>query len=211
MIRSASLLALVGGLVALPAQILAQAELTVPGRVVDAAGTPVPGQTVLLHRVTPEGGAMLAETVTGDDGRFVLRAPETAVAEAVYFAATRYRGELFIGPMLRPPLPADSGFVLRVGVDAVGAGPMSGPAVLPGSSTGSVRRWFLAFVPLLGLVGVIAWMLTRSGGPVERRRLLIRVARLDNVREDGPAPEDEPAMDAERRQLIDEIARAAQP
>jgi hypothetical protein len=60
---------------------------------------------------------MLGEALTDADGAFVLTADGPVQPDAVYFVATRLGGQLFIGPMLRPPL-TDLEYVLEAGAGA---------------------------------------------------------------------------------------------
>jgi hypothetical protein len=163
---------------------LAAQGVTIAGRVVDGEGRAVADQQVVLHRVTPEGGTLLANARTDGDGRFSLQANEAEQDSAVYFVAARYRERLYIGPMLRAPVPASNEYVLEVGVaeNALGAADPSAarPETLPGSAAGTPRRWLLLLVPVGGLAGIMVWGLARAAGPPEERRLLIRLAKLDN-------------------------------
>lgn len=187
---------------------LAAQDVTVAGRVIDAAGDAVAGQTVVLHRVTPEGGALLAQDTTDTQGMFALAAADATRDDGVFFVAARYEGELYIGPLLRPPLPEPGAYVLQVGVPGSALSNVGGTlpaAVPPGSATGSSRRWLLILPPLLGLLGLGVWALVRAAGPPARRRLLIRVADLDNEWETAPDPDRRPAYEDERRRLIEQI------
>jgi len=181
--KSSALLLAMMLLVAHGAPLTAQG-VTIAGRVVDGEGRAVADQAVVLHRVTPQGGTLLANARTDGDGRFTLQANEAAQDSAVYFVASRYHELLYIGPMLRAPVPESNEYVLEVGVaeNALGAaGPSAGPpAALPGSAAGTPRRWLLLLVPIGGLAGIFMWGLVRALGPPEDRRILIRLARLDN-------------------------------
>ncbi len=191
----------------------ARQQITVGGRVVGPTGEPIAGQRVLLHRVTPGGGEMLAEATTGDDGRFVLQARGGAADSAIFFVAARRDEQLYIGPMLRPPLPEPGSYVLEVGDPGQAVSPLGGAtmqggsATIPaGAATGSPRRWLLLLAPFLGLAGLAAWGATRALGPPEDRRLLIQIARLDN--EWADRTDDRSSYDRERQRLLDRLDAA---
>jgi hypothetical protein len=86
--------------------------------------------------------------------------------------------------MLRAPVPDSNEYVLEVGVaaNALGAANPTAapPTTLPGSAVGTPRRWLLLLVPISGLAGILLWGLARAAGPPEERRILIRLAELDN-------------------------------
>lgn len=184
--------------------------LRVEGRVVGPDGQPVAGQAVVLHRVTPEGGTLLAQATAGDDGRFALEAPGPVPADAVFFVASRYEGRLYIGPMLRPPLEAGSEVTLEVGdptraLELAAAPATAPPQALPGAATGTSRRWLLLLAPVAGLLGVVGWAISAAVGPGRRRRLLIRIAQLDNRFQDAGEAGVAAEYQARRRRLLDEL------
>jgi hypothetical protein len=170
-------------------------DLVLTGRVLGPTGEPVGEQAVLLHRVAQGGGALLARGTTDALGRFTVRADDDGGSEGVYFVATRYEGELYIGPLRRPPFAADEEYIVQVGIPGVGdirglsaatnppsANPEAAspplasrsadtPAAPPGRAFGVAL--------LLTAIGVGALLSIRSGGPSRRRRALIRVAELD--------------------------------
>lgn len=198
MLLALALLGLTGG--------SAHAQVRVEGRVVQPAGGPLNGQTVLLHRVTPTGGVLLAEAVTDSAGGFVLTSDEQTVADGVYFVASRVEGQLYIGPMLRPPLP-ETTYILEVGQGAVPFQPVPAmgaePPPVPGAAIGTPRRWALLLIPLAGLLGLIGWAMARATGPAPGRRLMIEIARLDNAWADAPGDRD--AYERQRRRLLDQL------
>jgi hypothetical protein len=196
---AAALIALAASLHAVPAS--ADQEVVIPGRVVDADSTPVAGVPVLLHRVTPAGGALLSETVSDSAGQFELRFAGPPEADAIYFAGARYGQELYIGPMLRPPIPTDEPYVLQVGVPATSAlqalgatPPDPSIAVAPEAPAGG-RLWALALFPLAALVALGGFLIDRRG-PSERRRLLIELATIE---EDVSRSGDEADRDSRAR------------
>jgi hypothetical protein len=193
---------------------LAGQDLRVPGRVLGPDGGPVAGQTVVLHRVTSDGGTLLAEATADADGRFVLEAPGPVPDGAVFFVASRFEGQLYIGPMLRPPLAPDEDVVLEIGDPAralggVGAPAARPPVVQPGSATGTPRRWLLLLAPLAGLIGVAVWAAGAAAGPPRERRLLIQIARLDNRHHDAGDTGDAADYEKRRRRLLDELDASA--
>jgi hypothetical protein len=64
------------------------------------------------------------------------------------------------------------------------------------------RRFVLMLVPLLGLLGFAAWLLTRGVRPGFNRKVLLRIAALD----EGAGPTGlEPAEQRERARLLDRL------
>jgi hypothetical protein len=194
-----------------PAALVAQIEIS--GRVVDSTGVAVSDIEVVLHRVSDAGGARLAEGRTIADGSFTLRADGDAVEGNVYFVAARLGEHLYIGPFLRPPLPATPYVVALAGQPMnVGSSTSSNPAPMgveaaPTSSMrpqvrppASPRRWWLMILPAIGLTVVAFLMALRARGPSSRRRLLIRIAELDLAAEGGD-------VDAagERQRLVERL------
>jgi hypothetical protein len=201
---AAALIALAASLHAVPAS--ADQEVVIPGRVVDADSTPVAGVPVLLHRVTPAGGALLSETVSDSAGQFELRFAGPPEADAIYFAGARYGQELYIGPMLRPPLPTDQPYVLQIGVPAtsalrtLGAAPPPPSIPLePAAPTGG-RLWALALFPLAMLIALGGFLMDRRV-PSERRRLLIELATLEEADSRSEHEADREARERLRRRI----------
>ncbi|MGH7505850.1 MAG: hypothetical protein ACRELX_09370 [Longimicrobiales bacterium] len=183
-----SLLAIVGGLVCyavpLAAQQTAGTTRVMEGVVLDASGAAIAGLDVVLHRVTAGGGVVVAESRTGDDGGFLMQLADSA-GSGVYFVAVRYEGQLHIGPMIRPPFPAGSEYVVRVGVDPTESA--SGTRVQASRQEDSSVGPAL----VLGLLGgcVAAAIALAARRPTARRRLLIRLAREEErAAAGGPAP-----------------------
>lgn len=168
------LLAFVSGLVRFAAPAAAQ-EAVLPGQVVDENGEPVASLEVFLHRVTGAGGTIIASDTTDANGAFALRA-ESDSAEAIYFVAARYREQLYIGAMIRPPL-AEEEYVLRVGVNPVGAGAAETTPAAAVDDTNDAA--ILAIMGALLLVGAVAVL--RAVRPSQQRRLLLRLAQLEEA------------------------------
>jgi hypothetical protein len=176
------------------------------GRAVDPQGAPVAGLEVLLHRVAGGSGANIARDTTGEDGSFRLTAEGPAPDSAVFFAAARYRNELFVGEFVRPPFDAGMSYTL-----VVGGQPFSMDSPLPVSPTTSAQpaptpssSWILLLVPVLVLAGVVYAVATRSSRPTRYRRLLIRLAAFDEdaaaaaVDGDGASPDEAARRERER-------------
>lgn len=178
-------------------------QTRITGRVVDTAGVAVSGLGVVLHRVDGSGGARIAEGVSDETGGFALSSAEQPVADAVYFVAARVDDKLYIGPFVRPPIDTAEDYTVVVGGEPVDFGGVALPAhdgvetVAPPPS----RRWALALVPALMLVTVTIVLVARSRGPSERRRLLIRIARLDNE----PASQPGDMVNEERSRLVERL------
>lgn len=187
------LAAAVGGLFFSAASLAAQ-DVVLVGRVLGPDQNPVAGQDVLLHRVTDAGGARLSQATTDGEGRFTLRAENAG--SGVFFVATRYEGQLYIGPMLRPPFPENSEYVVQVGIPGVGdvASMMNGvggaaapTTTAPAAQSGSPGTRGAGFgVLLVALaIGTGAYLAVQGTGPSARRRALIRIAELDEQRGRG--------------------------
>jgi hypothetical protein len=197
LVRRSSLPAIfVGGLMfseAAPAQ-----NLVLTGQVTGPDGQPVPAQAVLLHRVTNQGGELLAQSTTGDDGRFTLSVASSDPS-GVFFVATRFRGQLYIGPLIRPPFPDGQEYVVQVGV--AGVGDVQGltaaaESARPPEPTRGLFPWAL----LAAALGAGVWLTIAGSGPSRRRRTLIRIAQLDERCANAADP---PAAYARtRRQLL---------
>ncbi len=187
------------GLLVAAASVQAQAPLE--GQVLGPDG-PLPDVPVALHRVTPEGGANIDEATSDADGRFSFTI-EFAGDSAVYFAALRFGGELYVGPPIRgavPPAP----YVIRVGEGAgvMQSRPMARPQAGRGSAApaGSQGNGTVLVVFLLIGAGVVAgvgyavWQ-TLGTGPSRRRRLLVELAGVEE------SLDSDPLSDAERTEL----------
>ena len=171
------LLAIVGGLVRFAAPAAAQVQ-TLPGQVLDARDQPVAGLEVFLHRVTQGGGMIVATDTTDASGAFQLSV-ETDSSEAVFFVAARYEEQLHIGPMMRSPFPSDD-YVLRLGANPVNIGTAATADATAAADTGEGRGVILA---VMGTLLVIAgFAVHRSMRPPARRRLLLRLAEIEEAR-----------------------------
>ncbi len=166
------------------------------GRVVGPDG-PVADLPVALHRVTPAGGATIDEAVTDREGRFSFTI-DVQADSAVYFAATRVAGELFVGPPVRGAVPAEP-YVIQVGTGQAVTpmpGTPTGPMAAPGTGDGDNGMVLVVFI-VLGLLvaGVVTFAMWRTlGHPGNRRRLLVELAEVEEALAGG-------AGDADRREL----------
>ncbi|HEX7117381.1 MAG TPA: hypothetical protein VF212_01250 [Longimicrobiales bacterium] len=178
------------------------------GRVVDAEGRPVPGVAVSVHRVSRAGGAELARTTVGPDGRFELTFD--AEGEGTYFAATRYEGGLYVGAMFRDPGEAPADYVITVGRDpvAVAAGPATTGSAAPPPAP---NPWPLLL--LVGAIGAAAVVLPLASWRRRPRALRALLHELAELEERGADPALSPGeYEAERAALrgrIRELTRTA--
>lgn len=185
------------------AQTATQQSVRIAGHAIDPQGQPLPGLEVLLHRVDEAGGASLGSATTDSTGAFSLSAEAVADTQAVYFAAARLDGQLYIGPFVRDP-DGSTPYMLVVGGEPVSLGPATSmPATMPPVSPGGgPRRALLVLLPLLALLGVAAWALAKSARPPARRRALMRVATIDEEIEHAGS---DPQLEAERRKLMEQL------
>jgi hypothetical protein len=179
------------------------------GRAVDPQGAPVAGLEVLLHRVAGGSGANIARDTTGEDGSFTLTAEGPSPDSAVFFAAARYRNELFVGEFVRPPFDAGMSYTLVVGgqpfsMDSpLPVAPGSAPSIPAPSSS-----WILLLVPVLALGAVVYAAVTRSGRPTRHRRLLIRLAAFDEdaaAAGSGAGSAEDEAAKRERERIMEQL------
>ncbi|HEY8468227.1 MAG TPA: carboxypeptidase-like regulatory domain-containing protein [Longimicrobiales bacterium] len=186
------------------------------GRVVDGDGRPVAGVEVALHRVTPAGGATVARATTGDDGSFVL--PITGSGDgddAIYFAATRLDGRLYIGAFFRGDPPTGPYEIFASGPGVQGAGQAPSGLAFSGAGQAGPARWPLVTgVALLLALGCGLTILSATGDARRTRRqrtLLLEIASLDEAlaRRGGAADPDEHERYLRRRARLQDRLRAA--
>lgn len=202
--RSA-LFALVVAAVAAPAS-QGQQPTVISGRVIDQDGSPVAGQQVLLHRVAGQDGARIGETVSAEDGSFRFTLEDPPSGDAVYFATARYEGQVYVGAFLEPPIDAGSAYDLVVGgepvsFDAPIMPPSSGVETAAGPPPSS-RRWALAIIPLLAVLGVGAASILSRRGQRDRRHLLVRLAVIE---EEMAVQGDTEGLRRERARIIEQL------
>lgn len=195
-----------------PARAAAQA-VQIPGRVIDENGNPVPGLLVVLHQVLQGSGNSLAQATTDSTGHFRLDLSSEPSADGVYFVATRYHEELYVGQPFKPPFPENQEFTLQVGVPGTGITD-AGMAVNSGSPSAPVsrppRRWLLALIPVLGLLAITAYLLSRRPRLSSRRQLLIEIAELDEEHAAAGEGSDE-TYRRQRQQLLHMLTNEGAP
>jgi hypothetical protein len=158
----------------------ARQEQVLRGVVLDESGAPAPGIPLGLHRIGDDGGTFVADATSDAAGRFEMRVEAAASAEHIYFVTARYRDELYIGPTFRPPFPQDADYVVQVGLEETSASAlMRGAGGVVVGPPPSPWRWALLGLFAVALLAATAVLLRRAAGPAPRRRLLIRIARLD--------------------------------
>ncbi len=172
-------------------------ETTFRGHVVDAQGQPVPSLTVSLHRVTKAGGAVTTQALSGRKGEFAFQiAKQNPADDAVFFVATRYLGQLYLGQPFRAPVPTSGDYTILAGPGGVtAAGVLQGtvtPKVEKPPATLSTR----SVVLLLGITfGTLAMLAAAFAGKAperarkQRRGVLLQLARLDAENASTPSPE----------------------
>ncbi len=170
---------------------------------------------VVLHRVGGGGGGFVATDTTDAEGgfRFALESADTAI----YFAALRYDGRMYIGPALEAGGEPVSDYILQVepGSEAgavASALSGTGPAPMParpaqaagggGSDTGA-----LLLVGFLALASVAAFLYAAPRYRQRRTRdAVIQLAAAENALADGPDPEDTARLEATRDGLRSQLA-----
>lgn len=198
----------------------AQAPSALKGVVVDPAGKPVASQKLTLHRVNATGGALVDSATTDANGRFTFRIPAETDTSAVFFAATRWQGQLFIGQPFKPPAPTGETYTVTVGVNPVEMGPATGGGGAPGGmgatppeqaaparDDSNAGRWFLVVVLALVAAGAIAYALLGSGRDrhgQRRREILTRIAELDERAASAKGAE-AAALQRERAELLAQL------
>jgi hypothetical protein len=186
----------------------AQQDLVVRGRILGPDNAPLGEQRVVLHRVDAAGGATIAETMSGADGSYVLRAASAVDdATALLFVAARYDGELYIGPPFRAADPLAAEQDIRVGVPELSASALmeqDGGLPMPSRGTEKGRTWLLILIPLVGAAGVLVYALRPKARIPADRALFIRIAELDERMDDAPDAQ-RASMQQERRRLLAEL------
>ena len=178
----------------------------VVGAILGPDNAPLAGQSVVLHRVQASAGETVSETTTSADGRFELMLPPASDSSAIYFVATRYEGELYIGAPFRAGEQTPGGQIIQVGVAGTSANAMlegSGTAAMPQPVGRPLtnRNWLLFVIPLVGVAAVAVYALVPRSRIPPDRALLIRIAELDERMTTLP--------DVQRTPLLEERARLA--
>jgi hypothetical protein len=210
-LRCLRLLVVAGGLL-VSTDALAQQNLIVRGRVLGPENNALAAQRVLLHRVDSFGGSTVAEDTSDATGRFELRVAASPDTGAVFFVASRFEEELYIGPPFRPEQSTEVEQILQVGVPGTSAEQLLRgelpPAQTSGGRPATSRSWLLMLIPLLGVVTVALYALFARNRIPADRALLIRVAELDERM--GMATDGQRAtMSEERVRLIAQLRGAS--
>jgi len=185
-----------------------QQPLVLSGHVVDLQGKPVAGQEVLLHRVAGQDGARIGQTQTDSTGDFTFRVEEAPIDDAVYFAAARFDGKMYIGPFAKPPIDSAAPYEIVVGGEPIDFGAATMPGGTPGSAVQSPlgpSRWTLALIPLLAVLGLGAAIALSRRRQLQRRHLLIRLAVLE---EQAAQNGDTEGLRQERARILDQLGGA---
>jgi hypothetical protein len=197
----------------------------VRGVALDPQGEPLPGVVVALHRVGDMGaGANVASATTDEDGRFHFQVEEPD--SALYFAAMRYGGSMYIGPPAMAGVQLVDDYILMVEPSAeagavasalarepgMGGGIMGTAAHAPRPATGGQGGMDMALAAV-GLLALVAAGLFITTAPRYRRRrtrdTLLEVATLENRLAEGPEPEEREELERRRDQLRSRLAPSA--
>jgi len=159
---------------ALPATLAAQGP-RLQGEVIDQSGAPVGGVAVSVHRVTEAGGAEVGRAVTDAEGRFTIEL-DAAPADGVYFAATRFEGNLYMGEVFRGLSEVPAEYRIVIGSGGIAGGPAVTPP--PPPSTGRGIGVLLIFAAA-GVAAVSIPFLRSRRDPRAARGILAEIAVLD--------------------------------
>ena len=182
-------------------------SVSIRGRILGPSNEPLMNQPVLLHRVQSSQGATIAESLTGADGEFELVTATPTDTSAIYFVATRYEGELYIGPPFRAGDVVGQSQLIQVGVPGTSATALleGGPAAqAPPQAMGrplTNRNWLLFLIPLAGVLAVAIYALIPKNHIATDRAMLIRIAELDEKLTTAP--------DGQRESLLEERSHLA--
>ncbi len=193
----------------------------IQGVAVDARGEALPGVTVALHRVDEAaGGSNVAATTTDDHGRFQFQVepPDSAL----YFAAMRHDGRMYIGSLALPGIERVTGYVLSADPSAEAGAVASalsrvGAAAAPDQRTGTAGQGAAQLTgqaaALVALLALTAGLLLVFTVPRYRRRrtreALIELASLENRLASEADQEDRGELVLRRDQLRDRLAPPA--
>lgn len=177
-------------------------------------GDPLADVPVVLHRVGGGGGAFVATDTTNDEGGFRFQLEPDS---AVYFAALRYDGRMYIGPAAHAGGEPVSGYLLRVDpsteAGAVasalsGQAPAPAPA-MPARQTASGDSDLGAFL-LVGLLALAAVGAFLFAAPRYRHRRtqdgVIELASLENALADADSDDERARLRAARDRLREQLA-----
>jgi hypothetical protein len=153
----------------------ASAQSVLRGRVVGPSGEAVGGATVVLHRVGEGGGREVGRSESDGEGRFSIEFDREG-GEGVYFAATRYEDQLYVGAFFRDPSEVAGEYVLRVGVNPVAGG---GAAVPPGPRPEGGFPWIGLVIGAAAAAAVILPLRGAKRRPLATRAILAELAELE--------------------------------
>lgn len=197
---------------ALPGRGVAQ-ELT--GVALGPDGAPLPNVPVVLHRVGGGGGAFVGTDTTSREGgfRFALEPGDSAI----FFAALRYDGRVYIGPTVPAGGEPVSDYVLRVepgseaGAVANALGGSAPPAAgaRPVEQTGAGDSDAGAFI-LIGLLAVSTVAAFLFAAPRYRHRrtrdAVIHLAATENALAGAEDLEERARLETTRDRLRKQLA-----
>jgi hypothetical protein len=193
----------------------------VRGVALDPYGQPIPGVVVALHRVGDMGaGANVASVTTDAEGRFEFRVEEAD--SALYFAAMRYEGSMYIGPAAMAGLERVTGYQLvadpaaEAGAVATALAGQGAGAAQPAAATRDGPAGAIAGDTALLVVGVlalaVAGMFMAAAPPYRRRRTRDAVLELATIEEElaaGPGNEERQRLLRRRQDLRGRLAPPA--
>ncbi|MBX6362969.1 MAG: hypothetical protein IRZ00_03795 [Gemmatimonadetes bacterium] len=194
---------------------------TLSGTVVDTAGRAAGGLELTLHRVSGQGGAPVAHDTSDARGRFRLVVPAETEPDAIYFVATRYNGDLYVGPTFKAPYPEGQSYGLTVGANPVRAealpaqpgspAPMQVPEAARAEDRRAGRLFFAVLLALAALAAAGVAGVRWRGERAERRRrgFVLELAALDERYADRLAALSAEEAASYRRRRAALAARAA--
>ena len=194
----------------------AQAGDIVRGIVHGPDGAPLAGQAVVLHRVTGSAGVTVASDSSDADGSFRLHVQDAdADVDAVYFLASRYNGELYIGDAFKAPFDSTVLRAVRVGTPETSARNLVTDAAReimpPAPPPPDPTRWLLWILPVLAITALAVTTMIGRGRVPERRRALHAIAQLDEAHASSThSTVDDSAYHARRAELLARLARSAE-
>lgn len=176
-------------------------------------GGPLPNVPVALHRVGGSANASVATRTTDARGRFTF---EIEVADsAVYFAAIRHEGRLYIGPPVRGGSGRVSEYEIRAEPSyeagaVASALSRSVPGVggmqrLPRGGSGTGSAAVAGVLGLLALAMVVTFLAVAPGYRRKRRReLVLELASIENRLADADRTP-EAGLEQRRQQLRERL------
>jgi hypothetical protein len=196
----------------------------VRGVAVDAEGRALPGVVVALHRVGDTGGDNVASVTTDVEGRFHFQV-ETR-DDAIYFAAMRIDGRMYIGPPAMAGAERVSGYVLAADPDAEagalasmmaqegagtgGFGAQPGSATRGGTGTGGAGGGADAGLLFAGILALLSAGVFMVAAPRYRRRrtrdALYELATVEEALAGEPEAADRPELLRRRAELRGRLA-----